>query len=69
MVQMRLRENRLDQAFELQRRAVARQPDEPSQYVLLSNILERMGREREARATLAQATELRALVQNRTVAN
>ncbi len=69
MVRMRLRENRLDEAFQLQRRAVARQPDEPSQYVLLSNILDKMGRESEARATLAQASGLRALVQKQTAAN
>jgi Flp pilus assembly protein TadD len=69
MVQMRLRENRLNEAFLLQRRAVARQPDEPSQYLLLSNILDKMGRESEARATLAQASGLRALVQKQPAAN
>jgi tetratricopeptide (TPR) repeat protein len=69
MVQMRLRENRLDEAFQLQRRCIARQPDEPSQYLLLSSILEKMGRANEARATLAQASGLRALVQNRAVPN
>jgi lipopolysaccharide biosynthesis regulator YciM len=69
MVQIRLRQNRLTEACQLQRRAVARQPDQPSQYVLLSNILEKMGRESEARATLAQASSLRALVQNQTAPN
>jgi len=69
MVWMRLRQNRLDEAFQLQRRAVARQPDQPSQYVLLSNILDKMGRQSEARAVLAQASGLRVLVQNQSAAN
>ncbi len=38
---IRLRENRLEDAFGAQRRAVSRQPDEPRQYLLLSNILEK----------------------------
>src|ERR1043166_2865192 len=66
---MRLRENQLAEAFNAQRRAVARQPDEPRQYILLSNILEKMGRAEEARAALAQVSHLRALAQNASVAN
>jgi len=62
IVLMRLRQNRLDEAFRTQRRAVARQPDEPRQYILLSDILEKMGRGTEARAALAKASQLRALV-------
>src|ERR1051325_1457196 len=65
----RVRENRLAEAFTTQRRAVARQPDEPRQYILLSNILEKMGRAEEARAALAQVSHLRALAQNASVAN
>jgi tetratricopeptide (TPR) repeat protein len=61
IVLMRLRENRLQDAFQTQERAIARQPDQPSQYMLLSNILERMGRSEEARTTLAKASRLRAL--------
>ena len=61
MVQMRLRENKVDEALQIQRRAVARQPDQPSQYVLLSDILEKLGRKGEARATLAKVSQLRAL--------
>jgi protein O-mannosyl-transferase len=61
IVLMRLRQNRLDEAFRTQRRAVARQPDEPRQYILLSDILERMGRGAEAHAALAKASQLRAL--------
>ena len=69
IVLMRLRQNRLNDAFQTQRRAVARQPDEPRQYILLSNILEKMGRGDEARDTLARASYLRALAQNQTIAN
>ena len=69
IVLMRLRQNRLSDAFQTQRRAVARQPDEPRQYILLSNILEKMGRGDEARDTLARASYLRALAQNQTIAN
>jgi Flp pilus assembly protein TadD len=69
IVQMRLRQNKLDEACRIQRRAVARQPDEPRQYVLLSDILERMGRSNEAHAVLAEATRLRDLVQKSVAAN
>ena len=63
MVGIRMRQNNLVEAMRLQRRAVARQPDEPSQYVLLSDILEKMGRNREADAALAEGSRLRALAQ------
>jgi tetratricopeptide (TPR) repeat protein len=66
---MRVRQNRLEDAFQAQRRAVARQPDEPRQYVMLSNILEKMGRTEEARAAIAQVTRLRALAQSQPIAN
>ena len=66
---MRLRENQLAEAFNAQRRAVSRQPDEPRQYILLSNILEKMGRAEEAREALAHVSRLRALAQNESVAN
>ena len=58
---MKVRQNRLDAACEIQRRAVARQPDQPRQYILLSDILERMGRSDEARAAQARVSELSAL--------
>jgi len=69
IVLMRLRQNRLDDAFQTQRRAVARQPDEPRQYILLSNILEKMGRDDEARAALVQVNRLQALAKSQTVVN
>ena len=61
---IKLRENNFEAALRAQRCAVKRQPDQPSQYVLLSNILERMGRNDEARAALAQVLKLRALAES-----
>jgi tetratricopeptide (TPR) repeat protein len=66
---IKLRQNHLEEAFRAQRRAISRQPDQPSQYILLSNILERMGRNDEARAALAQVSRLRALASNQTIVN
>lgn len=66
---IKVRQNHLEEAFCAQRRAISRQPDQPSQYILLSNILEKMGRTDEARAALAQVSRLRALVSNQTVIN
>jgi Flp pilus assembly protein TadD len=69
IAQIRLRQNRLDDAFRAQRRAVARQPDEPRQYTLLSDILERMGRGAEAHAALVKASQLRALAVAQPIGN
>lgn len=55
---MRLRQNRLEEAFKIQQRAIARQPDQPRQYRMLSDILTKMGRADEARAALAQVTQM-----------
>ena len=66
---IRLRENRLEDAFAAQRRAVSRQPDEPRQYLLLSNILEKMGRADEVRTTLAQVSRLQAFAKSQAAAN
>ena len=61
IVAMKVRQNRLETACEIQRRAVARQPDQPRQYLLLSDILEKMGRNKEAQAALSQFSQLSAL--------
>jgi Flp pilus assembly protein TadD len=58
---MNVRQNRLDAAYTTQRRAVERQPDQPRQYLILSEILTKMGRLDEARAALAQASEMKAI--------
>ena len=64
-----MRENKLDDAWRTQRRAVSRQPDEPRQYLLLSNILDQMGRTEEARSALAKVSQLKALADAKTAQN
>ena len=58
---LRVTQKRFDEACAIQRRAIARQPDEPRQYLILSDILEKMGRGEEARAALAQVQHLQSL--------
>jgi Flp pilus assembly protein TadD len=53
-------QHRLEEAYAIQRRAVSRQPNQPRQYLLLSDILTQMGRTEEARAALAQVSEMKA---------
>jgi tetratricopeptide (TPR) repeat protein len=62
---IRFRQKKFDEALSSQKRAVARQPDEPHQYTLLSDILTKIGRSSEAHIALAKASELRAITQNR----
>ena len=66
---LNIRQNHLEEAWRVQRRAVARQPDEPRQYVMLSNILEKMGRTDEARSAMANVNRLQALARTGPVAN
>ncbi len=66
---IQMRQNRLDDAVKTQRRAVARQPDQPQQYLLLSNLLDKAGRQSEARLALDQVTRLRSLASVSKVAN
>jgi Flp pilus assembly protein TadD len=66
---VRLRQNRLDEACKIQRRAIARQPDQPRQYRMLSDILAKMGRADEARAALAQVSQLEAFAQSQASIN
>ena len=65
----RVNQNRLEEACVAQRRAISRQPDEPRQYVMLSNILEKMGRTDEARAAIAQVDRLQAFAKSQSVVN
>ena len=67
--QIRMRQNRYDEARALQAKAVARQPYEPSQYAMLSGILERMGRTDEARAAIAEVSRLKSIASAEPVAN
>lgn len=56
-----LEQNRLDAACAAQRQAVGRQPDQPQQYLLLADILKKMGRNDDARLALAQVRRLQTL--------
>ena len=56
-----LRENRLNEAIAMQKRAVARQPDQPQQYLLLSDFLKKAGRTGEAHLALTEVDRLRTL--------
>jgi protein O-mannosyl-transferase len=58
--QMEVRLGHFDDAIKVQRRALSRQAAQPRQYLILSDILSKMGRPDEARAALAQASEIRA---------
>jgi protein O-mannosyl-transferase len=66
---LKMQQNRLEDAFEIQRRAVSRQPDEMRAYLLLSDILQKMGRTAEAQAAIAQVGRLKALAQSQPIAN
>ena len=61
IARMRIRQHRFAEAYRAQKRAVARQPDAPRQYVLLSDILERMGQTTEARNVIAEVARLEAI--------
>jgi tetratricopeptide (TPR) repeat protein len=61
LAQIYLGQNDLERAYEVQRRAVARQPDHPKEYHQLAAILEKMGRKQDAQATLARASRLRTM--------
>ena len=67
MAMISMRQNRLEEACRTQRRAVARQPDEPRQYILLSNILDQMGRGDDSRAALSHVSRLRNLADSQPV--
>jgi protein O-mannosyl-transferase len=56
-----LGQNQLELARETQRRAVARQPDKPTEYAMLAIVLEKMGRTREANAALEKIARLRSM--------
>lgn len=66
---LKVRQNHLDDACRIQRRAVKRQPGQPRQYLMLAQILQKMGRIDEAHDTLAQIDRLQALVRPEVVAN
>jgi Flp pilus assembly protein TadD len=69
MALLSVRQNKLEDACRTQRRAVSRQPDQPRQYLLLSDILVKMGRTEEAHAALAQVTRLQAAARTDSIVN
>ena len=69
LARLRLRQNRLDDARAVQQRVVSRQPDEPSHYRLLAEILSAMGRNSDAQSALAEFASLEALAKSQLAAN
>jgi protein O-mannosyl-transferase len=69
MALLSVRQNKLEEACKTQRRAVGRQPDQPRQYLLLSEILSKMGRTEEARETLAEVGRLKSIALPAVAAN
>jgi predicted Zn-dependent protease len=69
LAQIFLREDRPDDALVAQRRAVAREPYEPRQYLILADVLQKLGRTEEAQKARAQVTRLQALVASQRIAS
>jgi len=69
MALLSVQQNKLEEACKTQRRAVARQPDQPRQYLLLSDILTKMGRTDEAHAALAQIRRLQETARTASIVN
>ncbi len=67
---VRLRQHRFDEAYGAQKKAVARQPDSPKQYAILSNILEQMGQTAQAKLATAEMARLKAIgLRSQAIAN
>ena len=66
---IRFRQERYEEARTAQASAVRRQPDEPRQYRLLSDILLKMGRGEEAQSALSKIASLEAIAHAEQVAN
>ena len=64
-----VQQNQLEDASKTQRVAIARQPNEPRQYLILADILGKMGRAEEAKTALAQVTRLQAAAEAGSVPN
>jgi len=61
IARVRLRQDRLEDAYRVQKQAVTRQPDAPRQYILLSDILQKMGRNDAAQDAIANVARLKAI--------
>jgi Tfp pilus assembly protein PilF len=63
-----VRQNQLEQARATQRRAIAREPNQPRQYLKLAEILDKMGRTAEAQNARDNATRLKAIAMSPRIA-
>jgi tetratricopeptide (TPR) repeat protein len=63
-----VRQNQLEQACATQRRAITREPNQPRQYLMLAEILDKMGRTSEAQNARDDATRLRAIAMSPRIA-
>lgn len=61
LAQMDVRLGRFNEAIKVQRRALARQPGQPRQHLILADILSKMGRPDEARAVLASLSRIKTI--------
>lgn len=61
-------ENKFNEAYTAQKRAVARQPDEPGQYLMLAEILDKMGRADDSRKVRDEAQRLESIAARESVA-
>jgi tetratricopeptide (TPR) repeat protein len=68
LAQISLRGGRLDDALTTQRRAIARQPYEPRQYLMLAEILDKMGRTDEAQKARDKVARLQAIADSQRIA-
>jgi tetratricopeptide (TPR) repeat protein len=59
IAKIRNEQKRYDEACTAIKQAIRRDPDQPSQYLFLSNILDELGRKQEAQAALQKAESLR----------
>jgi Flp pilus assembly protein TadD len=66
---LQLRQSRFEDALTTQRRALARQPEQPRQHLLLADILQKMGRDPEARKALDEVRRLEGTVRGKLAAN
>jgi Flp pilus assembly protein TadD len=55
VTRIEMRAKNFTAAFDTQQRAISRQPDKPSQYLLFSEVLMQMGRTEQARAAREKA--------------
>jgi predicted Zn-dependent protease len=68
LMQISLRGKRLDDALAAQRRAVARQPYEPRQYLMLAEVLDKLGRTDEAQKARDKVARLQAMAASQRIA-